>query len=175
MGSEIDDSKAAEICDEWLAKIYRSWSSDVPLEVIANSAFNCVWREEHLDGSRINATEDCIAWLRHIYWKDASYPYEGRCDPKKPVLQWSFYEDQYGVISSTVSTSTVPTSQNPRLYFDDELEMLEDLLTEMTKDPISVEVSMELISLNSIELADSSMDTTIVLFFSWNGRRTALC
>ena len=138
--------------------MYRSWSSEFAPEVIANSAFNCVWREDHLDGSPINATADCISWLRHIYWKNEDYPYEGKCDPEKPVLQDSFN----------------PRSQNPglRLYWEDELEMLEDLLTEMTKKPISVELSLELVSLNSIDLADSSMDTTIVLFFSWNGLST---
>jgi RNAse (barnase) inhibitor barstar len=161
LDSSITDEKAAEICSNWLAKMYRSWSSEFKLEEIANSAFNCVWREDHLDGSPINATDDCIAWLRHIYWNDEDYPYEGKCDPKKPVLQYSFYDD-----------SSESLSQNPglRLYFDNELEMLEDLLTEMTKEPISVEVSLELVSLNSIDLADSSMDTTIVLFFSWNGQ-----
>jgi RNAse (barnase) inhibitor barstar len=138
LDSSITDEKAAEICSNWLAKMYRSWSSEFKLEEIANSAFNCVWREDHLDGSPINATDDCIAWLRHIYWKDEDYPYEGKCDPKKPVLQYSFYDD-----------SSESLSQNPglRLYFDNELEMLEDLLTEMTKEPISVEVSMELVSL----------------------------
>ena len=176
MDSSITHEKAAKICSDWLAKIFRSWSTEVKIEVIANSAFNCVWREDHLDGSPINAIDDCIAWLRHIYWNDEEYPYKGKCDPKKPVLQFSFYDDSESSVSSTESsTSTTVTttssfSQNPRLYYDDELEMLEDLLTEMTKEPINVEVSMELVSLNSIDLADSSMDTTTVLFFSWNGR-----
>ena len=175
LDSSITDEKAAQICSYWLAKIFRSWSSEVKLEVIANSAFNFIWREDHLDGSPINATDDCIAWLRYIYWKDDDYPYDGKCDPKQPVLQYSFYDYYESSVSSTESsTSTTATttssfSQYPRLYYDAELEMLEDLLTEMTKEPISVEVSMELVSLNSIDLADSSMDTTIVLFFSWNG------
>jgi hypothetical protein len=182
LDSSITDEKAAQICSDWLAKIFRSWSSEVKLEVIANSAFNCIWREDHLDGSPINAIDDCIAWLRHIYWNDEEYPYKGKCDPKKPVLQFSFYDDSESSVSSTessTSTSTTATttssfSQYSRLYYDDELEMLEDLLTAMTKEPISVEVSMELVSLNSIDLADSSMDTTIVLFFSWNGLSTII-
>lgn len=172
MGSDIDDSRVAEICSSWLTKIYNTWESSWPVETIVNSAFNCHWGETSLDGSPVNATGDCIAWLRHIYWKDETYPYEGRRDPNEPVLQYSFYGISES--SSPATSSTSSPSQNQRLYYDDELEMLEDLLTKMTTDPIGVEVSMELVRLNSIDLADSSMDTTLVLFYSWKGQFSLL-
>ena len=55
------------------------------------------------------------------------------------------------------------------IAYHKKMDLLEDILTIMTSKPIEIHVELELVSLNAIELADSTMDTTIVLYFSWTG------
>ena len=49
--------------------------------------------------------------------------------------------------------------------------MLEDLLVELKNNPMQVEMSMELVSLNEVELAKNFMDTTMMLYYSWTGNK----
>ena len=135
-----------------------------------------------------------IYWKQKTH-NDRNVTYTGLCDPKKGALQYSFfeYEDQpipptstastpYWSSTSTQSGISTPSSTNtrsgslaanapiqPRMYFEDELAMLEDLLTELKNNPMEVEMSMELVSLNEVELSQNFMDTTMMLYYSWTG------
>ena len=57
------------------------------------------------------------------------------------------------------------------MHFRDELEMLEDLLLEVTSNPLKVGISMELVSLNGLQLSQNNMDTTIVVNYNWRGKK----
>ena len=96
--------------------------------------------------------------------------YNGACNPKNGALQFD-YEDYGSTTQSSTSTKSPRSGENPekRLAYAEDLDLLDDVLTVMTSDAMKVNVELELVSLNSLELADSAMDTTIVVFSSWTG------
>lgn len=148
------------------------WSSEIEESRIANHAFNCKW--ETTDGWtwKKNGEKDCVGWLMNIYfgpdYVNNTVEYNGACDPKNGALQND--EGYFDSQSTTESTSTTERVPKPRLLYVEDLDLLEDILTVMTSEAMKVDVEMELVSLNAMELADSSMDTTIVVFSSWTGR-----
>lgn len=53
------------------------------------------------------------------------------------------------------------------MQYSNEFKMMEDLLLEVTSNPIKVGISMELVSLNGLQLSQNNMDTTIVVNYNW--------
>ena len=61
--------------------------------------------------------------------------------------------------------------QQVRVQYSNEFKMMEDLLLEVTSNPIKVGISMELVSLNGLQLSQNNMDTTIVVNYNWKGKK----
>ena len=61
--------------------------------------------------------------------------------------------------------------QQVRVQYSNEFKMMEDLLLEVTSNPIKVGISMELVSLNGLQLSQNNMDTTMVINYNWNGKK----
>ncbi|CAG5079167.1 Oidioi.mRNA.OKI2018_I69.PAR.g9188.t1.cds [Oikopleura dioica] len=190
---------APAICKKWFKKMKQTWSSDYEESRIANYAFNCEWEASEGWTWKKNGENDCVGWLMNIFYGPAqgwqngaplavltkkqcpgfdygsqNVEYNGACDPKNGPVEYEDYgSTTQSSTSSATSTKSPRTGENPeqRLAYAEDLDLLDDVLTVMTSDAMKVNVEVELVSLNALELADSAMDTTIVVFSSWTDDR----